>query len=336
MKRKLFFAGWSILITITFTIILGPSVSNSQVPKDDKYPTAFIRIVDPNLAGGASDLLARIMAPSLSKELGAEVIVENRPGAGSQIGMSFLLSRPPDGYTIATPSEPQFAASIEIQKAPLKLEDFAWLSMNHFDCIAINVLKDKPWNTFNDFINSIRKNPGKTSIGLTQGSGPHIFMSYLKDRMKLDVTLAPYSGGAGARTALLGGHIDAMFGQTVANVPIKDQSKCIGVGAAEKSSLWPDAPTFKQLFPNDPEVSDTAISLASYRGFMVRREFKDKYPERFKKLLEALHKAYLTKEFMAAADKIQQTPILWWSGPEEGDRLSKKVHVLTAKYKHLF
>lgn len=321
-------------MTICLLVLLSLLISISYVFAET-YPEHPIKIIVPFSAGGSSDRMARALAPYLSEELGVEIVVENRPGAGSQIGLAYLVNSKPDGYTLSQANQPNISFTIFTQDAPYSIDDFAWLNLQQIDPIAVNVLNEKPWQDLKELFDYIKENPGEIAIGTTQASGAHVTMLYLQEKYGLDFIIVPYPGGSEGRAALVGGHIDVMFSQAFANVSLKDQSRCLGIGWDERSEIWPNAPSFKELF-NDDEVTNFVKSMASFRGFLFPKKFKEEFPDRWEIFLKAYEKAYHSEGHMETSDKIGQTPIMHWIGPEESGKLSKEANKIVEKYYHYF
>ncbi len=328
MKRQIKIS--SIFLTVLLSFLVCTSLTFA-----DAYPERSIKLIVPFSAGGGSDRMSRTIAPYLSEELGVDVVVENREGAGSQVGLTYLLNSPADGYTLSQANQPHTSFTITTQDAPYDIDDFAWLNLQHIDPVAVNVMNDKPWQDFKEVVDYIRENPGEIAIGCTQASGPHVTLLYLQENYDLDFIIVPYPGGGDGRTALIGGHVDVYFGNAFANVPIKDSSRCLGIGWDERSEIWPDAPTFQELF-NDQELTDFVKPMASFRGFVFPKKFKEDYPDRWKLFVEAYEAAYHTEGHMEDSDKIGQTPIMHWVGPEEAEKLAKATHPIVEEYAHYF
>lgn len=323
------------IVSICLMLLLSLSVYTSFAFAD-AYPERSIKLIVPFSAGGGSDRMSRIIAPYLAKELGGvDVVVENREGAGSQVGLTYLLNSPADGYMFSQANQPHTSFTITTQDAPYDIDDFAWLNLQHIDPVAVNVMNEKPWQDFKEVVDYIRENPGEIAIGCTQASGPHVTLLYLQENYDLDFIIVPYPGGGDGRTALIGGHVDVYFGNAFANVPIKDSSRCVGIGWDERSEIWPDAPTFQELF-NDEELTNFVKPMASFRGFVFPKKFKEDYPNRWELFVEAYEEAYHTEGHMEDSDRIGQTPIMHWVGPEEAERLAKATHPIVEKYAHYF
>lgn len=317
-----------LLISVLVMVFLLVSVGNALAID---WPERSIRLIVPFSAGGGSDRFTRALAPYLGEELGIEVIVENKPGAGSQVGLTTVYNADPNGYTIGQANQPHTTFTLINGDPPYELEDLAWLNMHHIDPVAMNAVNEKPWEDLNDFIDYVKEHPGEIAIGCTQNSGPQMVLIYLQEKFGLDYIIVPYPGGGEGRAALIGGHVDAYMGNVFANYSTRDQTKCLGVGWDERSELWPDAPSFAELF-DDPEIVEFAKPMASFRGIYVRTEFKENYPERFDKLVEAYKKAYHSEGHMEAAEKQGQLPIMHWVGPEEATKLSQQTNEIVFEY----
>lgn len=325
--KKLFLIAFAIFAMVMFF----SSISSAA----DNYPESPIRIIVPLAPGGGADMLARMLAPHLGREMGTAFFVENIDGAGTQVGLTALLAAPENGYTIAVANQPHLSFTISVQKANYKESDFAWLNMQIIDPMTFVVTPDKPWGDFQDLINAIKANPGKLAIGVTQTGPGAVFLLYLQHEHGLDFITVPYSGGGEARAALLGGHIDVFVGAALSDYSMRDQVRTIAIGWDERSPLWPDTPTIEEA-TGDKELGELSKALVNFRGVLVSRKFKNDYPERFEKLLEAYKRAYHSEGHTADAKKSGQAAIMHWLGPEESERLSARANEIVAKYSKYF
>ena len=323
---------------IALAVFVATAFSGSislAAPAADNFPTSPIKFIVPFAAGGGSDTFCRALAPHFARELGTTMPVENVEGAGTQIGMTALLNAPANGYTIANANQPHLAFTMAVQGAIYKPSDFAWLNIQQIDHSAFSVLPDKPWKNFKDFMDDIKARPGKIAIGATQMAGGHVFLFYLKHEYNLDFIIVPYPGGGEGRAALLGGHIDCYVGNEFSDYSLRGQVRPIAIGAPKRSDLWPDTPTIFES-TGDKKLNDISTALASVRGVVVSRKFKDAYPERFNKLVEGYKKAYHSEAHMADCKKIGQIPIMFWTGPEEGDKMSAEADKIIAEFAKYF
>jgi len=326
--KKLYFKAITLAM---LAVMMFPGISSAS----DGYPTGPIRFIVPFAAGGASDVFVRSLAPHLSREMGVSVVVENVEGAGTQIGLTALLNAHADGYTIAQANQPHMAFTIAVQGAHYSESDFAWVNIQQIDPHSFSVLPNKPWQNFQDLFDYIEANPGQVAIGITQMSGTHVFLYYLQEQYGLDFIIVPYSGGGEGRAALLGGHVDVYMGNAFADYSLRGQVRSIAIGARERSSLWPETPTILEATGNE-RLTDVSISLASVRGVVVSRQFKENHPERFQMLVDAYYRAFHSEEHMADSERIGQVPIMLWTGPEEAERLSAGAVELVTNFAHYF
>ena len=321
--------------SILVLLVLMVSTISTGFATQETYPNGPIKFIVPLAAGGAADAFVRTLAPYLGEELGTNIVVENVEGAGTQIGLTALLAATPDGYTVGSANQPHLSFTIAIQNASYAASDFAWVNMQQIDPLSLAVMKDQPWQNFQDLADDIKKNPGEIAIGVVQMGGSHVFLLYLQQEYDLDFIIVPYSGGGEGRAALIGGHVDVFLGTAFADYTLRDQVRSIAIGWDERNELWPEAATFEEA-TGDKALNETAKALASFRGILVPSKFKDDYPERFKAFVDACEKAYHLEGHLADAEKTGQSPIMYWIGPEESEKLSAGADDIVAQYAHYF
>ncbi len=226
----------------------------------DNFPSKEIRLVVPWNAGGSNDIAARQLSAILAEE-GVRVIVENVPGATGSIGMTRVANAEPDGYTIGMGTSSTLAL-IAQGLTPLKNEQFAPIARVTLDPLVLLVPANAPYGKdLETFIDHVKKNPGKVSIG-TPGSNNlnHIFAVMTGRAAGADIIAVPYTGGSKVVADLAGKQIAAAVlkpseskGQIDAGMV-----KPIGVFASERLKNLPDVPTFKEkghdVFPYGPLV----------------------------------------------------------------------------------
>jgi tripartite-type tricarboxylate transporter receptor subunit TctC len=203
-------------------------------------------------SGGAVDTAARLIQPVLEKELGTNVEVINKPGAGGQIGYTQLTSAKPDGYTIGATGSPSVVVSPldPSRGAKYTRESFQPLGRQVIDPTVIAVQPDSPYKTIKDLLDAAKANP-KSMTASTTGlqTGEHFALAQLQETTGSEFAPVHFSEGASqATTAFLGKHVDVL----VANVSdVNDLSKqgkarVLGVMSAERAPSLPDIPTFKE------------------------------------------------------------------------------------------
>jgi tripartite-type tricarboxylate transporter receptor subunit TctC len=217
------------------------------------YPNRPIRWIVGYPPGGTTDLLARLMAQWLSQRLGQQVIVDNKAGAGNNIGTEFAIKSPPDGYTIFLVN-PANAINASLYKN-LKfnfLDDMAPVAGIIRVPNVMTVRKDFPANTIQEFIDYAKKNPGKVNMASSgTGTSVHLSGELFKTMTGVDMKHIPYKGAGPATQDLLGGQVDLIFD----NMPsmmghIKANSvRALGVTSAQRSPALPDVPAIGEVVP---------------------------------------------------------------------------------------
>ncbi|MFA5027627.1 MAG: tripartite tricarboxylate transporter substrate binding protein [Candidatus Methylomirabilota bacterium] len=208
-----------------------------------------IQLIVTHAAGGPNDVMARTLASGLEKELGSPVVVVNKPGANTQVGMTFLSQSKPDGYTWSTVSFPTTIGAYldTARKATYNRKSFDALALHVWDAAIMAVKADSPFKGVQDLVNAAKANPGKitTSSGIMNDDQFSILMLQKAAGIKLaQVTFA--SGTAPAITALLGGKIDVFTGNVadMRTVVKSGQARILGIMDDEESEFFPGVKTF--------------------------------------------------------------------------------------------
>lgn len=249
--------------------------------------------------------------------MGVPVIIENRPGAGCEIGTTYVYRAKADGYTILSNNMPDHAMVCVMQTPIYKFEEIIPMVLQFRDPRVLIVKKDSPLNTFIDFIEEAKKHPGKMSIGVSQASGQFMQASFLKNTLKLDIKIVPFKGGGDAAVAMLGGHIDVAWGDAFSRINLREQTKCIGVSATQPNALWSEGqPVNAQLKKYGIFIPD--IPRDQY--IFATAKFKKDYQERYKKLQNIILKTSQNPEYMQMEKKQQLDSIRVW---EVGEKYQK-------------
>src|SRR5216110_425753 len=191
------------------------AIAAAPAAQAQAYPAKPVRLIVPYPAGGATDFFARTVFTKMSESLGQQVVVENRPGAGTAIGASEVARSAPDGYTLLLGDAGTYAFNPTLYKKlsynPAK--DFAPVSLTgRFALIlAVNPTTVKA-ASLKEFVDAAKNQPGKLDYGAPgPGSPIHLAMELFKQRAGITMTPIPYKGGADALNDLIGGRIGAMF-----------------------------------------------------------------------------------------------------------------------------
>jgi tripartite-type tricarboxylate transporter receptor subunit TctC len=232
-----------------------------------------VKIVSPFPAGGTSDVMARMLAGALSKELGQPFVVENVGGAGGTIGTQRALQAPADGYTLIQTGVGQNAVAhgLNPNLAYDSMRDFVHITQVHSGPNVLVVHPDQPFKTVQELIAYIKKNPGKMNYGFTHAASGHMAMELLKQvggdkGQPLYIVGIPYRGGGPMMQDLLGGQIPMMFiNQDVALPHVKaGKLRPLAVTSKDRNPLYPDIPTIA-------ETGIKGYEALSWSGLSVHR-----------------------------------------------------------------
>lgn len=215
------------------------------------YPSKNVTIIVPWPAGGPSDIAARPTAKGLSETLGKPVVVDNRAGAGGNIGTDLVVKSAPDGHTLLiTSSAPIVINPSLYKKMPFDpVKDLAPITNILRVPLVLAAHPSVPAKNLQELIAHIKSQQGKFQYASSgNGTPQHLTAELFKTTAKLDMIHVPYKGSAPAITDLLGGHAPIMFDSTIAILPhIKaGKVKAIAVTSAKRSSQLPDVPTFAE------------------------------------------------------------------------------------------
>lgn len=211
------------------------------------YPTKNVTIVVPFAAGGAGDILARMLAPRLEKAFGKPFVVENRPGAGGVIGAVATARAAADGHTIMIAPSPTMAVNVTLyKKLPYDpVADFVPLAMAAQTPFVLVVNPSLPVKSVADLIKWVKAQKGKVSYA-TAGAGVphHLFAELLKSMTGIEMSPVPYKGSVPAVTDVVAGHVPLMFvdlGPGLSSIQ-GGKLRAIGVSTARRLPVLPDVP----------------------------------------------------------------------------------------------
>jgi len=217
------------------------------------YPTRPVRLIVPLAPGGATDIVARVIGQWLSERLGQPFIVENRPGAGTNLGTEAVVRAAPDGYTLllAAPNNAINASFYEKLNFNF-IRDIAPVAGIISHSLVIVVHPSVPAKTVPEFIGYAKANPGKLNMASPGNGTPnHVSGELFKMMAGVDMVHVPYRSGGPALTDLIAGQVQVMFPATVSSIEyIRDgRLRALAVTTATRSELLPDIPTVDQFVP---------------------------------------------------------------------------------------
>ncbi len=219
----------------------------------DSYPTRPVRWIVPYAAGGATDVLSRLICQRLSERLGQPFVVENKPGAGSNIGTQSVINSPPDGYTLLlTSTANAINASFDPSLPYNFARDIAPVAGVARIPLVLVVNNDLPVHNVADFIAYAKANPGKLSIASSGvGTSLHLSGELFKAMAGVEFTHVPYRGSAPGLTDVMSGQIQGMFDNVTSSFEFVRTGKlrALGVTTHDRSGTMPDVPPISDTLP---------------------------------------------------------------------------------------
>lgn len=217
------------------------------------YPDRTITLVNPFPAGASTDQISRLIQPKLQTALGQTVVIENKAGAGGNIGTSFVARAAPDGYTLLTAPNANFTIMPHFQPTPYDpLKDFEPITTVAGAPLALVVHKSLGVNTVAELVAYAKKNPGQLSFGSSGvGSPHHVAGELINAKAGITMTHVPYKGGSAAQGDLTGGHIKVavLTFSTVAALDDNAPIKVLAVTGKDRLKLKPGIPSMAETIP---------------------------------------------------------------------------------------
>ncbi len=282
------------MLFIVITLLVGAGI---QPLIADEYPTRPIRMIVPFPPGGGNDLLARSISQPLSQAIGQSVVVDNRGGAGGQIGATLAAAAAPDGYTIFLGSIGNLTflpvLQSKLQYDPVR--DFAPVTLLATSPFILVTNPAVPAKSVKELIALAKAQPGKLNYGSAgPGSSLHMTGELFKLESGADITHIPYKGTAPALIDLLSGQVQMLFSTMPSVVPHVKSGKlrALGVSSAKRAAVVPDVPTIAETIPG--------FEVLNWQGIVVPK----KTPEAvIQKLNRALLEALKSPDTIAALAK---------------------------------
>jgi tripartite-type tricarboxylate transporter receptor subunit TctC len=225
----------------------------SRVARAETYPSQPVRVIVGFAAGGPNDILARLIGQWLVKRLGHPFVIENRPGAGSNIATEAVVHAPPDGYTLLLVGSPNAINATLYDRLNFNfIRDIAPVASFMRGALVLVLHPSVPAKTLPEFIAYAKANPGKLSYGSGGVGGiTHITAELFKMMAGVEMVHVPYRGAAPALTDLLGGRVQALFANAAQSIPYTGAGRlrALAITTATRSEALPDIPTMGEFVP---------------------------------------------------------------------------------------
>lgn len=223
------------------------------------FPSQLLRWVVPYPAGGGTDVLARTVAEAMRQTIGQQIVVDNRPGAATNIGAQAVATAKADGYTIMSADNAVLAFNEHLfSKLPFSPEhDFTYVGgISRFPLVLV-VHPAFEAKTMKEFLAYVRANPGKVNYASPgNGSPHHLAMEMFKNRTQTFLTHIPYRGAAPAMADVMGGQLPCMFLDMVSGLSLIQSGKvrALAIGSAKRTPILPEVPTLAEVGVSNSEV----------------------------------------------------------------------------------
>ncbi|MBM3604140.1 MAG: tripartite tricarboxylate transporter substrate binding protein [Alphaproteobacteria bacterium] len=279
----------------TSVALAAAAASVLAVPALADYPERPIQIIVPYSAGGGTDLSVRLLADSLTRQLeGARVVVRNQPGGGGSVGTSAAIHARPDGYTLGTGAQGPLALLPHLGGTDYQLEDVNFIALFGRNLQVLVACANAPFQDFDAFMAHAKDNA--VQVGNSGAGGAnHISAEAFAKAADVKIESVPYPGSADARTACIGGHIDAMVAS-----PAEALSAS---GAGQMTPLFVMEDERIDVFPDTPTAAEKGIDFtwSSWKGIIA----PEGLPEEVKATLqEAIAAAVEDQEFRTAMEEL--------------------------------
>jgi tripartite-type tricarboxylate transporter receptor subunit TctC len=281
------------LLGAAATFPFAPAIVRAQ----DTFPSRTLRIIVPYAPGGSVDLTGRLIAEKLQPVLGQSVVVDNRGGAGGNLGVGEAARAEKDGHTMVLASASILCANKFLYRKSMPIDpikDLGPLTRVTTGTVFMTVNANSPYKTFGDVIAAAKKDPGKLTMGSSgTGTVSHLTIAKVCKVTGADITHVPYRGGAPALQDLLAGNIDMMFDVIPLAMPQvrEGRIRVLAAASAERVTYSPelkDVPSMKELLPN------SGIDMQSWYGMNLPAGVP---ADRVAKLHDAIVKVVDTDDF---------------------------------------
>jgi tripartite-type tricarboxylate transporter receptor subunit TctC len=302
----------ALLASIAVTAVCGTSQSAAAA---DAYPSRRITLVIPYPAGGATDVLGRLLANKLTEAWKTTVVVENKSGGGGVVGNDFVAKAQPDGYTVLLAITQIIQAPSLVQKLPYDVfKDLTPVTQVALSTIVLVVPEQQPFKSVKELVEYAKANPGKPYGTFGNATTSHLYGELLKKVANIDMTHVPYRGSAPLTNDLLNNTVTSAFQDlTTASAQIKaGKLRALAVGGERRRKAMPDVPTMGELgYPG--------FEIEGWLGVFVPAATPK---EIVKKLSDELARIVASPEGIAGIETLSHVPV--GGSPEDFEKAARR------------
>jgi tripartite-type tricarboxylate transporter receptor subunit TctC len=302
----------ALLASIAVTAVCGTSQSAAAA---DAYPSRRITLVIPYPAGGATDVLGRLLANKLTEAWKTTVVVENKSGGGGVVGNDFVAKAQPDGYTVLLAITQIIQAPSLVQKLPYDVfKDLTPVTQVALSTIVLVVPEQQPFKSVKELVEYAKANPGKPYGTFGNATTSHLYGELLKKVANIDMTHVPYRGSAPLTNDLLNNTVISAFQDlTTASAQIKaGKLRALAVGGERRRKAMPDVPTMGELgYPG--------FEIEGWLGVFVPAATPK---EIVKKLSDELARIVASPEGIAGIETLSLVPV--GGSPEDFEKAARR------------
>jgi tripartite-type tricarboxylate transporter receptor subunit TctC len=301
----------ALLASIALTAVCG----TSQSAMADNYPSRRITLVIPYPAGGATDVLGRLLANKLSESWKTTVVVENKSGGGGVVGNDFVAKAQPDGYTVLLAITQIIQAPSLVAKLPYDVfKDLTPVTQVALSTIVLVVPEQQPFKSVKELVDWAKANPGKPYGTFGNATTSHLYGELLKKVAGIEMTHVPYRGSAPLTNDLLNNTVTSAFQDlTTAHAQIKaGKLRALAVGGEQRRKAMPDVPTMGELgYPG--------FEIEGWLGVFVPAATPK---EIVKKLSDELARIVASPEGIAGIETLSLVPV--GGTPEDFEKAARR------------
>ena len=245
--------------------LLTATIALVAAAADQPYPAKAVRFIVPFAPGGATDLLARTIGEKLAASLGQPFIIDNRPGAATQVGAQIVAKSASDGYTLLMATSTTLAINVSLySKLPYDpVKDFAPVSLVASQPFVLVINPELPVKSIRELIALAKSRPGLLNYATSgSGSAAHLAMALFQAMTGIDVVHVPYKGGAPALVDIMGGQVAMMFDNTALAYIKSGRLRALGVSTRNRLPVMPDVPTIS-------EAGVPGYEMAAWQGVVT-------------------------------------------------------------------